>query len=117
MDGAAATCLTEAPQVPGPVPSALGGAVGAAVAPCNASQAADAQAQFSMLGGFLHCDAVVSHSTGRPDSENPGSSSSTSTGASAGAASGAAPVSKNGLRWVGGLVSVGAVVLAAVSAL
>ncbi|KAF9539951.1 hypothetical protein EC957_004839 [Mortierella hygrophila] len=95
--GAAASCLTSEPSVPGPAVTAGGGAS------CNATQATQAEGKFGLLGALIHCDAVVSHSTGRPtDSE------------SATASSSSGPASAVG---VGAVVSVGAIVLAMVGAL
>ncbi|KAF9293131.1 hypothetical protein BGZ88_005759 [Linnemannia elongata] len=97
--GAAASCLTTEPSVPGPVPTITAGGG----APCNATDAALAEGKFGMLAALIHCDAVVSHSTGRPkDAEpTPGSSSSSSAG----------------VVGVGMVVSVGAIVLALVTSL
>lgn len=88
--------------MPGPVSPALEGATAGGVAPCNATQAKEASSKFEMLGAIIHCDAVVSHSTGRPKDSAPTP-----------AASFAGRVG-NG---VGLVVSVGAIVLAVVTAL
>lgn len=97
--GAAASCLTSDPSVPGPVPAVTAGGA----APCNATQAAQAEAKFGMLAALIHCDAVVSHSTGRPNDPSP---------TPAAPSSGSASVAGAGL-----VVSVGAIVLAMVTAL
>ncbi|KAF9088449.1 hypothetical protein BGX23_007354 [Mortierella sp. AD031] len=108
--GAAATCLTTDPAVPGPVLAAEAAATKEAVAPCNATQAAAAEAKFGMLGALIHCDAVVSHSTGRPPSANPSVGASSSAAASSGLMAGV------GVNWLGVLVTFGTFALAVVSA-
>ncbi|KAG0297526.1 hypothetical protein BGZ96_006035 [Linnemannia gamsii] len=100
--GAAASCLTSEPAVPGPVPAALEGATVGGVSPCNATQAKDAQGKFGMFGALIHCDPVVSHSTGRPKDAEPAPASSFAERVGSG---------------VGLVVSVGAIVLAVVAAL
>lgn len=97
--GAAATCLTSEPSVPGPAPAVTAGGG----APCNATQAAQAEAKFGMLAALIHCDAVVSHSTGRPNDPVPTPSPSSSGSA--------------GVAGIGLVMSVGAIVLAMVIAL
>lgn len=88
--------------MPGPVQPALEGATVGGVAPCNATQAKEAEGKFGLFGVLLHCDPVLSHTAGRPKDPEPAPASSLAGRVGSG---------------VGLVVSVGAIVLAVVTAL